>query len=217
MSKIQKTGIAKKEYLVPTSIAHHLQRLGNRLQDAQFMRAIPRLKTVQPFSINAHFYSVPQELLQEIYSRMLALSNSLEDERELRTVGKIMHMLERSVDYRSRRSVLGVPTQVYDRPRLLKPGEAVRVYIHTLDGKPAVYLGNRLELAAVDKTHHYETPKSLAELRKQQRNILRPLLEDQKASDELAARMGYVTYKMAVPSRGKSDTDQQEGKEDNAQ
>lgn len=121
----------------------------------------------------------------------LALVNNQKEKQSLqgivRKIGyRVIHLerlreaIIKSVDLGSRPAVLGVAGPVVARGEVLPEYATYTVYIHTVDGMPVVFLGDRFGPAQRNgsaKTTKYETPTDLASLKSQMRSVIKAMRE----------------------------------------
>lgn len=198
-----KSGIAERTYNVSPS---YLDRaLGTRRLESvrQRIGALPRMR-----ARGTSLYVFKPELLRETYDLVRGCAERWKElglkQNEWRAMRGAQQAIERAVDMDSRLSVLGVKPTLRGECRKLRPNEVVRVYVHTLDGIAAVFLGNRIEVAPANKTMQYETPQDHHQVRREQRAALTAHVQAGGDRRELEARLGWVSYKMTARVRAQS-------------
>jgi len=193
------TEIAPRTYNVAPS---YLDRaLGTRRLEAvrERINRLPRLR-----ARGTSLYKFPPELLRETYDIVRTAAERWKElglkQHEWRAVKGAQTAIERSVDLDSRLLVLGVKPILRGECRKLKGNEVVRVYVHTLDNQPAVFMGNRIEVVPLGKSLQYETPQDHHQVRREQREALTAYAKSGGDRKQLEARLGWVSYKMSAPS-----------------
>jgi hypothetical protein len=189
MKSFESTDLADRMCFVPLYPMERVMRLLQRR--VSFNEQLLRCPVV---GSRSSLYKMNSSLVAEIYKELKGILDSEKQPRANFAIRKALTALESSVLKDSRESLLGVRPQLFTVTRKPTKNEIVRVYIHTLDNLPAVFKGNTLEHAEIGKSKHYEMPRDLATLRREQRAVLKPLVDEPVAYQTMKDRMSYVSF-----------------------
>lgn len=228
------TKIATKDYWIS---CYPLDKIdGFWTQDKELWKKLRPLlgSSITPKSRPQHTcYKVSLPDLREIFKLIDAALNEAQatlDRKQLvfeksdalseriNRLGRARAAVIASVDARSRKNVLGIVTPItHEKTEKLEEDKTYTVFIHTLNGQPAVFLGDRIETLDGElkfknaKGTKYETPTTLNQIKFQLRTARKAMIASGRYTSEeifaFDAGWGWVSYKI----RGNSSTVERKG------
>lgn len=184
--------IEPRSYLVHLDTLTAVQRRGIDLKDFLKNRTI----VVSRRGVHSvSFMRFPAKALREFYDRVRMLHAKIDSKEQKTSLEKLQRAIESSVDVASRETVLGVRPRSNNAAKKLPQGTHFRFYIHTLDDRPAVFMGNRLEYATQTQQHN-QAATSIAQIHREQRAVFKACFDLGVDRGEMQKRIGYRSFKV---------------------
>lgn len=221
--------IAHREYHLPASRLYHVQ------DEAWFKRLVPKPKTythtiprARRGSGSVLMWCVAGPILTKVFAALnkkiaeldTAIAASKTEgglsgvalphlQNKWRKLHSLRTAIVKSVDLASRPAVLGVQGPMVNKAHALPDYATYTVFIHTIDGVPVVFLGDRFgtpDQCAGSKTTKYETPTNLNVLKAQLRTVLKAMRERNDPDyQRVHLRWSWVSFKIKGAQVRKED------------
>jgi len=148
--------------------------------------------------------STPQ--LQELWrvvQGLIAVAENKPRGRTHITLWKLKDALIRSVRLSNRAAVLGLPEPTKGTAKKPPVGTDLRIYMHTLDGRPATFNGTQLDYLPLGEASRECALLTRAELRREQSKAQRAVFKLGVNVDGYLRRMSWMSVRVHNPSKKK--------------
>ena len=197
--------VALRHYMVSAHAVSQVTLL-SKYRDIELLIK-ERASYVSPYGRKVALYKIRADDLRRIYDRCVAeLPANVKMKHIWSRLNRLRIAIEKAVDNDSIETVLGIKAPEKGTARKMAVGQSVRLYMHTLDGKPAYFTGRSFELFQLHTSSMYTVPLNVQQVRREQRAVISELLRNNPSEVEpMRARMGYFSYRAAGPGTPKEE------------